>query len=207
MAASEALQVDDEHGRNIVDLDLLHGLLMIQTPIAVPCVRLGQLLRSVELSEAVVNADAFGEFFAGVGLTKPLKLAILVVDKPIEARVERPALFMVELDQQLKLKVVALLLLLLITQLVRAASLPSAALASLTSLLRRSLLILLRRFGLFSMSGLGSLTVLLEVEVWLGGDTGFIQDLLQRNLIFKLQRTALALHPTAVDAGHNGGSR
>ena len=110
VTASEALEVDDEDGRHVVDLDLLHGLLVVKAPVTVPGVRLRQLLWSVELSEAVVNADAFGEFLTWVGLTQPLKLAIFVVDEPIEARVERPALLVVELDQQLELKVIALLL-------------------------------------------------------------------------------------------------
>ena len=57
MITTESLQVDDENRRHIVDLNLLDRLLMVDTTIAVPSIRLRQLLWSIELPEAVVDAD------------------------------------------------------------------------------------------------------------------------------------------------------
>lgn len=61
LVATEALQVDDEDGWHVIDLDLLDGLLMVNAPVAVPCVRLGEFLWSVKLPEAIVDADALGK--------------------------------------------------------------------------------------------------------------------------------------------------
>ena len=57
--ATEPLQVDDQDGRDVVDLDFFDGLLMVEAAIAVPGIRLGEFLWPVELPEAVVDADSF----------------------------------------------------------------------------------------------------------------------------------------------------
>jgi len=57
---SEALEIDYEDRWHVVYLNLLHGLFVIEAAVAVPCVGLRQLLRPIELPEAVVNTDAFG---------------------------------------------------------------------------------------------------------------------------------------------------
>ena len=59
MVASESLKIDDKNWRDVVDLDLFDGLLVIKTPVAVPCVRLRQLFWPIELPEAVIDADTF----------------------------------------------------------------------------------------------------------------------------------------------------
>ena len=205
MAAAEALQVDDEDGWHVVHLDLLDGLLVVQAPLTVPGVRLRQLLRPVELPEAVVDADAFGEFLAGVGLAQAPELRILVVDEAIEARVERPALLVIELDQELELEIVTLLLVArshrgTADALLRT-GLRSAALAGLPSLFG-PLFVLLRCLGLLGIRGLRWLPIFLVEEVGLRGDASLVQDLPQRDFIVKLQWTAFALHAVAVDAGY-----
>ena len=66
--ASKALQVYNKDRWHVVYLNFLHSLLMIDTFVAVPCICLRQLLRSVELSKAVVDAYAFRKFLTSVAL-------------------------------------------------------------------------------------------------------------------------------------------
>ena len=77
--ASEALEVDDKNGRHVEKLDLFHCLLVLHTLVAVPGVGLTQILRFVELSEAVVNADLLGI----VLLVTRLETRVFIVDKPV----------------------------------------------------------------------------------------------------------------------------
>jgi len=108
VVASEAFQVDDEDGRNVVHLNLLHSLFVVDAPVAVPSVRLRQLLGPVELPEAVVNAHSFGEFLCSAHALRNAVLRILEGNKPVEARVQCPALLLVKLDQDFEFKVVRL---------------------------------------------------------------------------------------------------
>lgn len=62
VVAPEALQVDQQDWRHIVNLNLLHRLLMGDTLVAIPGVCLGQVLRFVELTETVLNAHIFRWF-------------------------------------------------------------------------------------------------------------------------------------------------
>ena len=66
LVATEALQVDDEDRWHVVDLDLLDGLLVVHASVAVPCVRLGELLWPIELPEAIVYADPFSELVSRI---------------------------------------------------------------------------------------------------------------------------------------------
>ena len=108
MAATESLQVDYQHGWHIVDLDLLDGLFVVDAAIAVPGVGLRKLLWPVELPETVIDADTFAQLLALIRLRQRLVLGVVERDEPVEAGVKRPALLVVKLDQQLKLKVIAL---------------------------------------------------------------------------------------------------
>ena len=47
-------------------MDLLDGLLVVDAPVAVPCVGLGELLWAIELPEAVVDADTLCELVGRV---------------------------------------------------------------------------------------------------------------------------------------------
>ena len=80
-------------------MDLLDSLLVVNAAIAVPCVGLRELLWSVELPETVIDAHSFTQLLALVRLRQRLVLRVIERDKSVEARVERPALFVVELDQ------------------------------------------------------------------------------------------------------------
>ena len=66
LVATEALQVDDEDRWHVVDLDLLDGLLVVHASVAIPCVRLGELLWPIELPEAIVYADPFSELVSRI---------------------------------------------------------------------------------------------------------------------------------------------
>ena len=71
---TESLQVDYEDRRHVVDLDLLDSLLVVNTAITVPCISLGELFWSVELSEAVIDAYTFRKLFTWISLSGSLEL-------------------------------------------------------------------------------------------------------------------------------------
>ena len=74
MTASESLEVDDQHGWHIIDLDLLDSLLVVDAAIAVPSVGLRELFWSVELPETVIDAHAFTQLLALVRFRQRLVL-------------------------------------------------------------------------------------------------------------------------------------
>ena len=74
MVATEPLQIDDQDGRDVVDLDFLHCLLVVEASVAVPGIRLGQLFWPIELPEAVINADALGQLLTLQVRRRPLAL-------------------------------------------------------------------------------------------------------------------------------------
>ena len=57
--SSKAFEIYEKDRRHIVNLNFLHSLLMTDTLIAIPCICLGQVLRFVELSEAVLDTHDF----------------------------------------------------------------------------------------------------------------------------------------------------
>ena len=71
---TESLQVDYQDRRHVVDLDLLDSLLVVNTAITVPCISLGELFWSVELSEAVIDAYTFRKLFTWISLSGSLEL-------------------------------------------------------------------------------------------------------------------------------------
>ena len=78
-------------------MNFLYSLLVIDTPVAVPCICLRQFLRSVELSEAIVDADPFHNFVSVGRHVLILVLKVFIVDESVEARVEGPTFAVIEL--------------------------------------------------------------------------------------------------------------
>ncbi len=74
--ASESFEVDDQNWWDVVELNLLHGLFVLNTLVAVPGICLAEVFRLVELAEAVVYADVVSVFLLVTGL----ELAFLVAD-------------------------------------------------------------------------------------------------------------------------------
>lgn len=81
--ASESFEVDYQNRWYVVELDLLHGLLVLDTLVAVPSVCLTEIFWLVELAEAVMNANIVSIFLLVAGL----ELALLVADGSIQHRV------------------------------------------------------------------------------------------------------------------------
>ena len=67
---------------------------MCNTSIAIPSVRLRQILRFVKLYEAVLYAHVFRPIFL---LVFAFEVRVLVLDEPIQTAVERPAPSSIEL--------------------------------------------------------------------------------------------------------------
>ena len=112
------------------------------------------------------------------------------MDEPVEARVQGPAPFRVELDEELEFEVLAWLLA-FACSLVAAFSLLLFRLFALLTLLR-GLLLLGDELDL-------RLPVLFVVVGRLGCYACLPQDLPQRHLVIESERATLALRPTAVD--------
>ena len=83
MVASEPLQCDDQYRRDVVDLYLFNSLFMVQASITVPSIRLWQFLRSVELSEAIIDADTFGQFLVRVRAAVASILGLVIVNESV----------------------------------------------------------------------------------------------------------------------------
>ena len=83
-------------------MNFLYSLLVIDAPVAVPCICLGQFLRSVELPEAIVDADPFHNFVSARRYVLILVLKVFIVNESIEARVEGPAFSVIELYKEFK---------------------------------------------------------------------------------------------------------
>lgn len=124
------------------------------------------------------------------------KLRVFVGNETIEARVERPALLMVELNEKLELKVVRFVCSHRFW--VRCIACRFRTLACLAG----SLFAFLRSLCLFLARGLWRLAVLLVEEVWLRAHTSLFDDLLQRHLVIEFERAAFTLSAAAVDAGN-----
>ena len=111
VVASEALKIHYQYWWHVVHLYLLDSLLVVDTAIAVPCILMRQLLWPIELSKAIVDTDTLGQLFTtfNLVLTIALILRVIVMDESIEARVQRPALLVIKLNEQLKLEILTLL--------------------------------------------------------------------------------------------------
>ena len=75
---------------------------MIDAPVAVPCICLRQFLRSVELPEAIVDADPFHNFVSVGRHVLILVLKVFIVNESVEARVEGPTFAVIELYKEFK---------------------------------------------------------------------------------------------------------
>jgi len=115
------------------------------------------------------------------------------VNKSIKARIERPAFLVIELDQQLKLKIVAFLL--------RCFLRHSLSRTFRTFILFfASLLTLNRCLGFLSGARLRWLSIFFVEKVRLRRYTSLFEDLPQCHFVIKLQRASFALHSITVDA-------
>jgi hypothetical protein len=94
--ALESLQVNDQDGRSLEYLYLLHCLLMLLALVAVPSILLTQLLMSQELLEAVVYGDPVSNAVHDLVLLVGEDLAVLL--EPHQILKERPTLVGVEVN-------------------------------------------------------------------------------------------------------------
>ena len=180
MTASEPFEVNNEYWRDVVDLYFLDCLFVVNTSIAVPGIGLWQLLRPVELPKTVINAYTFRQFFPRVHLTLPLVVWVFIMNEAVKARVQRPTLLVIKLDEQLKLKIIAFWSGWDAFRVVLRAT--PCALAWLF----RLLFVLLRRLCLLLIGDLGRLPVLFVEEMRLRRNSGLCQHLAQRDLVVEL---------------------
>ena len=150
---------------------------MIDTSIAVPCICLWQLFRPIELPETVINAYTFREFFARIHLTLPFVVGVFIINEAVKARVECPALLVIKLNEQLKLKIIAL------WSARDAFCVVLRATSRALAWLFRLLFVLLRRLCFLLVGGLGRLPVFFVEEVRLSRNPGLCQNLSQRDLV------------------------
>ena len=106
VAAAEALEVDDEDWRDVVNLDLLDCLLVLDASVAVPGIRCSELFWSIKLPEAVVDGHAVS--FVHVQVFTASKRGIFDWDVPRQAAKECPTLLFVKLNKQFQLVTVFL---------------------------------------------------------------------------------------------------
>ena len=74
--ASKSFEVDNQNWWNVVELNLLHGLLVLNTFVAIPGVCLAEVFWFVKLAKAIMNADVVSIFL----LVTSLELAFLIAD-------------------------------------------------------------------------------------------------------------------------------
>ena len=153
---------------------------MIYTSIAVPGICLWQLLRPIELPETVINAYTFRKFFARIYLTLPLVVWVFIINEAVKARVECPALLVIKLNEQLKLKIIAL------WSAWDAFCVVLRATSRALAWLFRLLFVLLRRLCFLLIGDLGRLPVLLVEEMRLCRNSSLCQHRAQRDLVVKL---------------------
>ncbi len=169
---------------------------MVNTYVTVPGICLRKLLRPVELSEAIIDTDAFRKFLILVSKYIISILRSIVRYKSIQTGVQCPTFLVIELYEKLKFEIFRFM------RLKRVSFATCSATFSSFAILFSSFLVFLGGLCLFLIARLLWLAILLVVKVWGRADPSFVKDLLESHFIVELKRTALTLGTVTVDAGY-----